>query len=71
MRKDTRKGGNLYCKETDDALLHTILKTIGPNVRVQVLEGNLNDVAWGKKIAGIMADELTRKGFVLKPEVES
>ena len=71
MRKDTRKGGNLYCKETDDALLRTILKTIGPNVRVQVLEGNLNDVAWGKKIAGIMADELTRKGFVLKPEVES
>lgn len=70
MRKDTRKGGNLYCKETDDALLGTILKNIGPNVRVQVLEGNLNDVEWGRKIAGIMADELIRKGFVLKPEVE-
>ena len=70
MRKDTRKGGNLYCKETDDALLGTILKNIGPNVHVQVLEGNLNDVEGGRKIAGIMADELIRKGFVLKPEVE-
>ena len=70
MRKDTRKGGNLYCKETDDALLGTILKNIGPNVRVQVLEGNLNDVEWGRKIAGIMAEELVKKGFHLELEVE-
>ncbi len=64
MRKNTRQGGNLYCPETDTALLGTIRSRCGEQIRIVDLEGNLNDVDWGQRIAHIMADELKAKGIM-------
>lgn len=64
MRKNTRPGGNLYCPETDTALLGTIRSQCGEQIRIVELEGNLNDVDWGRQIAHIMADELKTKGIM-------
>lgn len=62
MRKNTRPGENLYCKETDDALIRAITEHVNENVRVSFIEGNLNDAQWGRKAARVMADELARRG---------
>lgn len=61
MRKNTRPGGNLYNKETDDALLHSIRSHL-KNELVQIveLEGNLNDRDWGVRIARIMAEYIAK-----------
>lgn len=59
MRNNTRVGGNLYCKETDDALLGSIRRHLhNENVQICVLEGNINDKDWGVRIARIMAERL-------------
>ena len=59
MRKNTRPGENLYSKETDEALIGTILEHIkNPMIRVLYLEGNINDPDWGCRIAGIMDEVL-------------
>lgn len=63
MRKNTRKGGNLYSKQTDDALLGTIRQQCADQVEIVELEGNLNDPDWGCRIAHIMADELKKRGI--------
>lgn len=64
MRKNTRPGGNMYAPATDKALLDTILANVGPNVRVEQLEGNLDDAEWGVKAARAMADELRLRGVL-------
>ncbi len=61
MRKNTRKDGNLYSPETDNALLSAILSHVGPNVRIETIPGNIDDEAWGKAAARAMADELRRR----------
>ncbi|MDR1518789.1 MAG: Tm-1-like ATP-binding domain-containing protein [Planctomycetota bacterium] len=61
MRKNTRPGGNLYAPETDRALLETIARNAGPNVRIERIEGNLDDAEWGVKAAHAMLDELRRR----------
>lgn len=63
MRKNTRKGENMYSKETDDALLNTIRSKCSDQIEIIELEGNLNDKDWGRRIAHIMADELKQRGI--------
>lgn len=63
MRKNTRPGGNLYSKETDEALLETIRDTVGSNVAIEIIPGNIDDAEWGRQAARIMADELARRGI--------
>lgn len=59
MRKNTRVGGNLYSKETDEALLGSIRKYLNNDlVQIVELEGNLNDRDWGARIAQLMAHRL-------------
>lgn len=56
MRKNTRPGENLYCKETDEALIQAILANLtNPLVSVEYQEGNVNDPEWGREIARKMA----------------
>ena len=66
MRKNTRPGGNMYMKETDDVLIGTILADIGPNVSVETIPGNIDDEEWGKQAARAMAAELERRGVIAK-----
>ena len=62
MRKNTRPGENLYCKETDEALIGAILKGLtNPLVTVEYQEGNINDAAWGREIARKMAAVLNEE----------
>ena len=61
MRSNTRPGENLYSPETDNALLSAICGQIGNGVRVQQIEGNVNDAAFGIQAARAMADELARR----------
>lgn len=68
MRKNTRIGGNLYCKETDDALLGAIKENLGCHILVDELAGNLNDLEWGQRIAHIMAAELKSRGIYFHGE---
>lgn len=63
MRKNARKGGNMYSKETDDALLGAIRSRCGSKIEILELDGNLNDVDWGRRIARLMAEELKRRGI--------
>ena len=63
MRKNARKGGNMYSKETDDALLGAIRSRCGSKIEILELDGNLNDVEWGRRIARLMAEELKRRGI--------
>jgi uncharacterized protein (UPF0261 family) len=62
MRKNARPGGSLYAPETDRALLEAILANVGPNVRVERIEGNLDDPEWGVKAARAMAAEIRLRG---------
>ena len=70
MRKNTRKGENLYCPETDEALLRTIRAGVGDRVHIVPLQGNLNDRDWGRRIARLMAQVLRERGFVLRSSGE-
>lgn len=69
MRKNTRAGENLYAPQTDAVLLETIRANLSPNVRMETLEGNLNDRDWGRRIARLMVRELRERG-VNVPEIE-
>lgn len=61
MRKNTRKGGNMYCKETDDALLGAIRANLKNDlIQIVELEGNMNDRDWGERIAHLMAEHLQK-----------
>ena len=62
MRSNTRPRESLYSPETDDALLSAICEQIGDKVRVQQIEGNVNDAAFGILAARAMADELAHRG---------
>jgi len=61
MRKNTRRGGNMYCKETDDALLGAIRANLKNDlIQIVELEGNMNDRDWGERIARLMAEHLKK-----------
>lgn len=62
MRKDTKPGERLFNKDVDDTLIQSITENVGKNVKVQYLEGNLNDADWGVRAAHAMIDELKRRG---------
>jgi len=62
MRKDTKPGEKLFEKEVDNTLIRAITENVGENVKIQHVEGNLNDVDWGLKAAHAMLDELKRRG---------
>lgn len=62
MRKNAARGESLYSKETDEALLNAITENISETVRVEWLEGNLDDAAWGRRAARAMAEELEQRG---------
>ncbi|MCI6176050.1 Tm-1-like ATP-binding domain-containing protein [bacterium] len=63
MRKNTRKGENMYSRETDEALLGTIRSRCGEKIEILEIEGNLNDRDWGRRIAHVMADALKQRGI--------
>ena len=63
MRKNARKGGNMYSKETDEALLGAIRSRCSSKIEILELDGNLNDADWGRRIARLMAEELKRRSI--------
>ncbi len=66
MRKDTKEGQSLYFKEVDDVLIKTIKDNINKNVRLEFMEGNLDDKDWGIRAAHQMIDELRLRGKINK-----
>jgi len=63
MRLNTRPGEDLHQPETDQALVDSILQHLQPKARVEMLEGNLNEADWGKRVARIMVEELEAAGI--------
>lgn len=61
MRKNTREGESLCCKEVDNILIQSMVENLNDKVRVEYLTGNLNDEDWGIRAARKMADELARR----------
>ena len=51
--------------EADKALLEAILDHVGGNVRVEHIDGNIDDAAWGVKAAHAVLDELKMRGVLI------
>lgn len=64
MRKNTRRGEELFDEGVDELIYEKIRRKAGKNVSVISIEGNLDTREWGEKIAETMLEKLRKKGFL-------
>lgn len=64
MRHNTRPGEELFYKEVDEILIHTIRNNLNSNIEVILIPGNLDTKEWGIQAAQHMFEVLKENNII-------